>query len=159
MIQNKIDKVYTEQELQAIDSALAVLEQHFGALPILSTVEKQRLVKLPDGAEEFVANMKAKATTHADLLPRKYDDTAFDRDNALSEQLAPRRGRIEQLTKRLESLQLLVDSDRFSTALFLRRTLKANGKSEGLDEGLDEGLRRFLSRTGDDETPAPPPAK
>lgn len=123
---------------------------------MLSAKDKSRVVKMPDGGEEFVANIQKTATLNNDLLPGKYNPVLLENDNTLAQQLALRIERLMVVADKLESTKLLVDSDRFATGLYLRRTLKENGKEDGLDAGLDEGLLRFLSRSGSNAAPAAP---
>ena len=156
MNQNKIDKVYTAAEITSFDDALDALETLTKPLTVLSAKDKSRVVKMPDGGEEFVANIQKTATLNSDLLPGKYDPVLLETDNALAKQLAVRIERLTVIADKLESTKLLVDSDRFATGLYLRRTLKENGKEDGLDAGLDEGLLRFLSRAGSNPAPAAP---
>ncbi len=158
MNQNKIDKVYTADEITSFDAALDALEELTKTFSVLSAKDKARVVKLPDGGEEFIANIQKTATLNSDLLPGKYNPVLLENDNTMAEQLAVRIERLAVVADKLESTKLLVDSDRFATGLYLRRTLKENGKEDGLDAGLDAGLLRFLSRGGGDSSAATPAA-
>jgi hypothetical protein len=147
MIQNEIDKTYTEQQLKDFNDALIKLEGLTADLPILSGDEKSQHVRPPEGAGDWMRDIATRAQQNINKLSREYDPALLQRDLAYIDTTEPLILRLQRIIDRLKSGTFLANSDAFSVSLDARRQLK-NAGVHGNDDNLNEGLKRFFSRPG-----------
>ncbi len=155
-MQNEIDKVFTAEQLTALDAALTALEGQVAEFPVLSGDEKATFVKPPDDGRGWMENMVVLSQQNLTVLPRNYDPALVQRDLDLTATLDPRRLRAQRITDRLVSAMFLANSDAFAVLLGVRRQLKDAGLA-GVDDNLSEGLQRFFNRQAKVSPPTPPP--
>ena len=65
MLQNRINITYTAAELTAFDDALTVIENLLDRVPNLSSEERSRVAKMPDGAWGFNSVPDFGSSVHA----------------------------------------------------------------------------------------------
>lgn len=156
-IQNEIDVTITEAGLTPVLAALATLETFVATFPSLTTEEKRTLMRVPETADGWMANMLARAEQNLGKLPRELDLETISRDLALQQTLTPIILRFQRVSERLETAAFLARNDAFATLLAVRRQLK-DADLPGIDDDLDDGLRRFFRRDKAPVLAVPAPA-
>ena len=131
---------FNEEDLAAIDGALAVLEQRFGKLVSLEAKERQRLFKMGNKTEKF-----CRETLHVLDKNRQLVPPAMDLNRALSalltiDQLRLRTKQVLRLAERMRDTELALGAEVATTA---RQGYNAMGEY-GDQHGL-EGVRLMLS--------------
>lgn len=131
---------FTEEDLAAIDAALAQLEQRFARLIALDIKDRRRLYKMGNKTEKFCRE----ALTVLDKN-RQLASPAMDLNGALSalrtiDELRPRSKQILQLAERMRDTELALGSDVATAARQGYATLGEFGDRHGL-----EGMRQALS--------------
>lgn len=154
-MQNEIDKVFTEEQLTAMDDALTALEAQTEGLPVLSGDDKAMHVKPPGDGRGWMEGMLVRARQNLNVLPRNFDPVLVQHDLDLTPVVSPRLIRLQRVVDRLESALFLADSDAFAVLLGVRRQLKDAGLA-GVDDNLSEGLQRFFNRQSRAQPPASP---
>ena len=149
-MQNEIAVTLTAEQLAPVLAALDTLETFTAAFPTLTTEEKLGLVRPPETADGWMANMLARAEQNLGKLPRDFDPAVVRQDLALQTALTPLLLRLQRVAGHLESGLFLARSDAFSALLGVRRQLK-DANLPGIDDDLNDGLRRFFRR---DKAPA-----
>ena len=148
--QNEIDIALTETDLAPVLAALATLETFVAAFPSLTAEDKQGLVRVPESADGWMANMLTRSEQNLGKLPRDFDPAHVRRDLALHQALSPLLLRLHRIGERVETAAFLARSDAFASLLAVRRRLK-DAELPGIDDDLNDGLRRFFRR---DKAPA-----
>ncbi len=156
--QDDINLELTPEQLAQFDAALDTLETLSALFPVVSTEEKARHVKPPDGAGDWMSDMATRAEQNIGKLARDYDPAEVARDLKLDADLAPRQLRLQRILDHVGGARFLAGSDAFSALLSVRRQLRGAGVA-GVDDNLSDGLARFFSRSSKAETanPTPPP--
>ena len=131
---------FTEEDLAAIDAALAQLEQRFSRLIALDAKERRRLYKMGNKTEKFCRE----ALTVLDKN-RQLASPAMDLNGALTalrtiDELRPRTKQILRLAERMRDTELALGAEVATTA---RQGYNAMGEY-GDQHGL-EGMRHTLS--------------
>ncbi|UWX03663.1 hypothetical protein H1235_12630 [Pseudoxanthomonas sp. NC8] len=140
MTQNLIDLELSAESLAAIDAALATLEAQLTPLLGLDPAARRGLTKMGDKSEAFCRQAVVAFSQNAEVLPRNFDLTAYQRDLTTLDALRPRRQRLGRLQELLEDSEMAVGSDLMTASLEGYAVLKVAGKGAGLD-----GLRQMLS--------------
>ncbi len=144
-MQNEINKTYSAEQLQTLDTLIDGLEQFTADFEPARNKDKSEYVKAPDGSGDWMQNMLTRSEQNIDKLPRSYDPELVKRDLQLSADLESRILRVERILERLVAGQFMARSDAFSALLGVRRTLKHAGVA-GVDDNLSDGLKRFFTR-------------
>ncbi len=131
---------FNEEDLAAIDGALAVLEQRFGKLVSLEAKERQRLFKMGNKTEKF-----CRETLHVLDKNRQLVPPAMDLNRALSalltvDQLRLRTKQVLRLAERMRDTELALGAEVATTARQGYNAMREYGDQHGL-----EGMRQLLS--------------
>ena len=140
MSQNLISLVLTADQLNAIDGALATLEQNLSGLLALQPAQRRELYKMGEKSEQFGRQTLNVLTNNPQIVPPSLGLAEAQQDVATLDALRPRLQRMKQLVERGEDTEMALGSDIMSTALEGYGLLKVSGKNQGLD-----GLRQELS--------------
>ena len=131
---------FTEEELAAIDAALAQLEQRFSRLIALDAKERRRLYKMGNKTEKFCRE----ALTVLDKN-RQLASPAMDLNGALSalrtiDELRPRTKQILRLAERMRDTELALGAEVATTARQGYNAMGEHGDRHGLT-----GMRQTLA--------------
>ena len=134
------DVSFTDEDLAAIDDALAQLEQRFSRLVSLNTRERRRLYKMGNKTEKFCREALTVLDKNRQLAP-----PAMDLNRALSalrtiDALRPRTRQILALAERMRDTELALGSE---VATAARQGYNAMGEY-GDRHGLT-GMRQTLA--------------
>jgi hypothetical protein len=140
MSQNLIDLELSADALAAIDAALSALEANTAGLRGLDNDARRSLTKMGDKSEAFCRQAVVAFTQNADVLPRNFDLSAYQRDLAALDALRPRLHRLARLHELLDDAEMALGSDLMTASLEGYAVLKVSGKGSGLD-----GMRQTLS--------------
>ena len=137
---------FTEEDLAAIDAALAQLEQRFSRLIALDAKERRRLYKMGNKTEKFCRE----ALTVLDKN-RQLASPAMDLNGALTalrtiDELRPRTKQILRLAERMRDTELALGAEVATTARQGYNALGEYGAQHGLT-GMRQALAvRFKKR-------------
>ena len=111
---DEINKEYSAEQLQELDTILDGLDHFTVDLEAARNEDKSRYVKAPDNSGDWMQNMLARSEQNLDKLARSYDPELVKRDLQLSADLEARIIRMQRVLDRLTSAQFLARSDAFS---------------------------------------------
>jgi hypothetical protein len=131
---------FTEQDLVAIDNALAQLETLFAKLVALEPRQRQRLFKMGSKSETFCRETLAVMDKNRALVPPVMDLNGALASLTTIDALRPRARQILRLAERMQDTALLLGSDVATAARQGYRALQQYGDAHGL-----EGMRQTLS--------------
>jgi len=140
MSQNLISLDLTADQLQAVDAALATLEEIFAPFIELSAAEKRDMVHMGDKSEAFCRQTLIVLAQNRQMLPPSFDLAEAEHDLASLDQLRPRFTRLRQLLAKAEDTETALGSDILCAALEGYALAKVFGKGAGL-----EALRGAMS--------------
>lgn len=133
MSQNIVSLSFTDAQLQAVDAALAELENQLSGLIALDKPSKRRLRKMGDKSEAFCRQALRVMAQNPGIVPQNVVNSGAIEDLTALDQLRPRLVRLSRLTDRGASTDLALGSDIMSASLQVYNALKASGGNEGLD--------------------------
>ena len=138
---------FTEEDLAAIDAALAQLEQRFAKLVALDVKQRQRLFKMGNKTEKFCREALNVLDKNRQLAP-----PAMDLNGALSalrtiDELRPRSKQILKLAERMRDTELALGAEVATTARQGYNAMGEHGDRHGLT-GMRQTLAvRYKKRT------------
>jgi hypothetical protein len=133
MSQNIVSLSFTDAQLQAVDAALAELENQLSGLIALDKPSKRRLRKMGDKSEAFCRQALRIMAQNPGIVPQNVVNSGAIEDLEALDQLRPRLVRLSRLTDRGASTDLALGSDIMSASLQVYSSLKTSGSTEGLD--------------------------
>lgn len=139
MTQNLIDLSFTEEQLRAIDGAIATLEANFTGLIALSAAQRLSLQKMGAAGEPFCRSTVSLLGQNPQIVPPSLAVGDAQADLLTLDQLRPRAIRLRTLVGRVEDSEMALGSDVFAVARVGYKLLGAVGGSQGL-----KGARREL---------------
>ncbi|MBD9477880.1 hypothetical protein [Pseudoxanthomonas sp. PXM02] len=154
MSQNRISLNYSENSLEVIDAALAVLDTEFANLIGLTNDERRQLNKMGDKSEAFCRQAVVVFSENSSVLPRNFDLQGYLDDLKALDELRPRLMRVQRLYERMLDSEMALGSDLMAGSLEGYAVLKISGEGEGLDhlrKILSNRFRRTSRRSGEDE--------
>lgn len=131
---------FTQEDLAAIDAALAQLEQRFARLIAMDTKQRQRLYKMGNKTEKF-----CRETLNVLDKNRQLAAPAVDLNGALTalrtiDELRPRTKQILRLAERMRDTEQALGADVAATAKEGYNILNRMGDRHGL-----QGMRQTLA--------------
>lgn len=150
MTQNLIDLTFSEEQLRAIDGAIAVLEANLGGLIALSAAQRMSLQKMGSAGEPFCRNTLSVLAQNPQIVPPSLGLSGAQADLHALDQLRPRGMRLKVLAGRVEDSEMALGSDVFAVARTGYNLIGVVGSSQGLDGSHRELQPRYLrpKRTG-----------
>lgn len=139
MTQNLIDLAFSEEQLCAIDGAIAVLEANLAGLIALSAAQRLSLQKMGSAGEPFCRNALSVLAQNPQIVPPSLGLPGAQADLRALDQLRPRGMRLKVLAGRVEDSEMALGSDVFAVARAGYKLLGVVGSGQGLD-----GPRRDL---------------
>lgn len=152
MSQNLISLAFTDQQLTAVDDALATIESNFADLMALLPAQRRGLNKMGDKSEAFCRQALTVLGQNPQVVPPSLGLADAQADVVALDQLRPRLHRLKRLLERAEDSEMALGSDIMNVALEGYGLLKVSGKNQGLD-GLRKELSVRFAKTA--HTPAP----
>ena len=145
MSQDLVSLQFAPADLDAVDSALAVLEAKLEALITLTAAERRKAIKMGDKSEVFCRQTELVLRQNAGMVPADFELAEFQQDIATLDALRPRLQRLRALTDRADDTELALGSDILSASLDGYALTKVFGKGTSLDT-LKEAMKTRLSR-------------
>lgn len=155
MTQNLVSIEFPTADLDAIDSALDVLEARLDGLVVLSAEERRKAIKMGDKSEAFCRQTELVLRQNPGIVPSSFDLVGLQRDIAALDVLRARLQRLRTLTDRADDTELALGSDIMSAAFDGYALAKVGGKGTALDT-LRQAMQTRLSRKP--RTPGKPAA-
>jgi hypothetical protein len=97
MSQNLVSLSFPKADVDAIDAALATLEEKFAHLIELSVADRRSLIKMGDKSEAFCRQTLIVLDQNRQILPPTFDLAEATQDLAALDLLRPRFNRLRQL--------------------------------------------------------------
>ena len=155
MKQNLVSLEFSAAQLEAVDAALAVLEENLAELVTLTAVQRRKALKMGDGSEVFCRQTELVLRQNAGMVPADFELAEFQQDIATLDALRPRLQRLRSLTDRADDTELALGSDILSASLDGYALTKVIGQGTGLDT-LKAAMKTRLARKS--RKPADPAA-
>jgi hypothetical protein len=157
MSQNLISLALPDDDLAAIDAALAALEEKLAGLISLNPDEIRALAKMGDKSEAFCRQTLVILNQNRQVVPPSLDLDEALTDLRAIDSIRPRMARLERLGKRADDTLIALGSDVLTAALEGYALLRISGKGQGL-ETLRQGLSsRFAKKTRGNGDPGSEP--
>ena len=153
MSQNIVSISRSTDDLSAIRSMLAGLEDKLSAMVELTAAQRLELVKMGPTSEAFVRQSLATLEQDPDILPRSFDLEEMQRDLVALDQLRPIFSRLRQLAGRADDTERALGNDLYESALAAYRIAKATDGSAVADALQEHGSERFASNGKRTSTP------
>jgi hypothetical protein len=145
MNQNLVSIEFAPADLDAIDSALAVLEAKLDALITLTAEQRRKAIKMGDRSEAFCRQTELVLRQNPGIVPGNFDFIGYQQDIAALDALRPRLQRLRTLTDRADDTALALGSDIMSASYDGYALAKVGGKGTALDT-LKEAMQTRLTR-------------
>ena len=155
MKQNLVSLEFSAAQLEAVDAALAVLEENLAELVTLTAVQRRKALKMGDGSEVFCRQTELVLRQNAGMVPPDFELDELQQDIATLDALRPRLQRLRTLTDRADDTELALGSDILSASLDGYALTKVIGQGTGLDT-LKAAMKTRLARKS--RKPADPAA-
>lgn len=138
--QNLIFLTFSDEQLAAVDQALASLEAAFAGLIALDIETRKGLSRMGPKSEQFCRQTLGVLTQNPQVVPPSIGLAEAVADLETLDRLRPRLHRLRKLVERADDSEVALGSDVMSLALEGYALLKVAGRNQGL-----EALRRELS--------------
>ena len=145
MSQDLVSLQFAPTDLDAVDSALAVLEAKLEALVTLTAAERRKAIKMGDKSEVFCRQTELVLRQNPGIVPSNFDLAGLQEDLTALDALRPRLQRLRALTDRADDTELALGSDILSASLDGYALAKVGGKGTALDT-LKDAMQTRLSR-------------
>lgn len=133
MSQNLVSLAFTDEELAALDAAIATVERFSQSFVSLTAEQVRSLSKMGDRSEPFCRIAPMVFRQYPNALPPSFDLAEMEHDIATFDALRPRALRLQQAVAKFDDTMLAIGSDIYDAARDGYRHMKAAGKSEGLE--------------------------
>ena len=133
MSQDLVSLVFTDEELAALDAAIATVERFSQSFVSLTAQQVRSLSKMGDRTEPFCRIAPMVFRQYPNALPPSFDLAEMERDISTFDALRPRSLRLQQVMAKFDDTMLAIGSDIYDAARDGYKHMKAAGKSEGLE--------------------------
>ena len=155
MKQNLVSLEFSAAQLEAVDAALALLEENLAELVTLTAEQRRKALKMGDGSEVFCRQTELVLRQNVGMVPADFELAELQQDIATLDALRPRLQRLRTLTDRADDTELALGSDILSASLDGYALTKVIGQGTGLDT-LKAAMKTRLARKS--RKPADPAA-
>ena len=145
MSQNIVSISLSNDDITAIRSMLAGLEEKLKAMVELTAAQRVSLLRMGARSESFVRHTLDTLEQDPDILPRSFDLEEMQRDLQALDDLRPIFSRLRQLAGRADDTERALGNDLYEAALAAYRIAKATEGSAVADMLQDHGSARFAS--------------
>lgn len=153
MPQNLIDLSFSDEQLRAIDGALAVLEANLAGLIALTAEQRHRVHKMGSASEPFCRRTLSLLVQNPRIVPPSVPVGDVHADLQALDHLRPRSTRLKQLMRRVLDSEMALGSDAMGVAMDGYRLIKVVGPREGLGDALRDLESRFQRARRRDRDP------
>jgi len=143
MTQNLIDLVFSDEQLRAIDGAIATLEANLAGLVALTATQRHKLHKMGNATEPFCRRALSVLAQNPQIVPPSIPVAGAHADLETLDQLRPRAIRLKRLMERVDDSEMALGSDLLAVALAGYKLIKVAGTRQGLDNALQDLEPRF----------------
>lgn len=154
MTQNRISLRLADEDVVAVEDAIATLEQRLTGLIGLTPDERRELTKMGDKSEAFCRQAVITLGKHPDVLPRNFDVDEYRADLAALDALRPLLARLQRVYDRMVDSEMALGSDLMVASLEGYAHLKVAGRGDGLDTLKDALGARFNRKRRQEPEPA-----
>ena len=147
MTANRISATLSQEDLDAILSAVKTIEGKMPFLIDLSTEDRVNMLKLGDKSRAFVEKTLEVVTQNPNFLPRSFDEQEMIRDIELYRSLYRVAIALRQLNDLVEDTLMVCGSEAYAAALTAYRYAKDANLGTGLDSVIDDLARRFSRKS------------
>lgn len=155
MSQDLVSLQFAPADLDAVDSALEVLEAKLDGLVVLSAEERHKAIKMGDKSEAFCRQAVIVLGQNRNFLPPSFDYDELQRDMTELDLMRPRFARLRLLASRADDTEMALGSDILDAALEGYAYVKVTGKGAGLDAMKESAALRFARRRKSKPTDPP----
>jgi hypothetical protein len=154
MSQFMVSLVLSQDQLVAVDQALAAIESQLSGLVALTSDQRRSLTKMGEKSETFCRQTLSLLDQNRQVVPPSVELDGVLSDLVTLDQLRPRLQRLQRLSERAADTESALGNDVMVASLQGYALLKVVGKNQGL-EALCRGLGSRFARLG---RPAEPKA-
>ena len=154
--QNRISATFSASDQDKFLKGLASLHKLLPFAQSLTADERASLHRVGDRSLAFVRKAAEAAATHAEALPRNFDEAEFRKDVELVQALYPAVLALRQLVNSVEDTYSLAASEAYAGALAVYRSLRDNDQDGGFEAAVDDLAARFTRKSKRPALPAPP---
>lgn len=133
MTQNLVSLTLSAKNLDALDGAIATLEQEVAAFVSLAPEVVRGLVKMGDKSEQFCRQTAMVLAQNGDILPPSFQAAEMQADLTAFDALRPRLLRLQEVVAKMEDTRIALGSDILMASLEGYSLMKMFGKGEGLE--------------------------
>jgi len=151
-MQNRINAVFTDEQLTAVKEATKTIETNLPFVIDLKPEEKKALPKFGDKSVAFANKCNEFIQQNSDFLPRNFDVAAMKVDVELYNKLYSIIQPLRMLMDKLEDTLQLTGAEAYAAALFVYQQAKLNRANiSGVEAVLDELGKRFIQKSTEAE--------
>jgi len=143
MLANRVDVSFTDQDIQEIMGALALISEKLNFAVGLSPDERKGIAKIGRKSQTFTEGALDMAEEHPELMPSGISIEGARRDMDLFVALNPIVQKLGELYRLAEDTQTVAGSEAFAAARAAYNSAKTFGSGMGLDDVLKELSLRF----------------
>lgn len=153
MSQNLISAQLSEETVAQVIGHAEAIRALLPFLLDLETADRRSLLIMGSGSVGFTDDAVDLTQTHPGILPRSFDVTELQRDQALYTSMTRVQNVINHLNDLVDDTTIAVGSDLLQASLEVYNYAKSAGKGAGLEERVKSMGKRFSRRR---RTQAPP---
>ncbi len=142
-MQNLVSLNFSNEDLAAIDEAIATLKRVFAPLITLQPQQRRELTKMGDKSEVFARQAIGLVASNPQIVPPNLGLAEAQADLAALDALRPRLQQLRTLVERADDTEMALGSDLMAVALDAYGLLKVSGKDEGLRHARRELSARW----------------
>jgi hypothetical protein len=143
MTENRISASLTQEDIEAIMSAISIIKAKLPFLIDLTPEEAKSLSRMGDKSRAFVSKSLELATQNPKILPGYFDLEEMKQDLELFEALYPIAMALSQLSKLVDDTTTIAGSESYSAARLIYSYAKVSDLSAGLEPLIDDLGKRF----------------
>jgi hypothetical protein len=148
MVSNKVSYEITQEQIQAIATAVETINNALPFLVTLTPRDRRTILRAGDRDQAFIRRSLQVANVVEQHLPRSFEIDEMRRDIDLAEAIYPIMIDISQLAQKLSDTHVVLNSEAYSAALEVYSTTRRVKDLEGLAGPFAELKRRFVRRRG-----------
>ena len=146
MSQNLVSLALSNDDLAALDAALATVEEKLAGLIELSVEQRRNLSKMGDKSEAFCRQALILLAENRQIIPPGLDLSEAEHDLRSLDQLRPRFARLRRLVANADDTEMALGSDILDFALDGYAVAKVIGKGAALETMKEAMSARYTRR-------------
>ncbi|MGJ3248994.1 MAG: hypothetical protein ACFE0I_23345 [Elainellaceae cyanobacterium] len=146
MLSQKIDAVFSQEDIDAVMEAIASIRQKMPFLMGLTSDQRRQIAKIGRKSQTFTVQALTIAQNHPELMPGCLDLKEAYRDLDLFEALSSVLQTVGELHELIEDTQIIAGSEAYAAARLAYQSAKATGKNIGMENVMNDVSIRFRKR-------------